>query len=103
MDQLCPLAMKRALLRSGLLRDPAGVFELLRLHASDQFRVGIPRQNPVELISIVVDEAHVLDKHIVNSPLAVNVMQPVIDGKLHSFLIDHSGSDFCVVSVHCFA
>jgi hypothetical protein len=37
------------------------------------------------LISIVVDEAHVLDKHIANSPLAVNVMQPVIDGNSTPF------------------
>src|SRR5262245_15846640 len=54
------------------------------LELANELRVGLALDDRVELVAVVVDEAHALDQHVVDQPLAARsaLLHPVIDVEL---------------------
>jgi hypothetical protein len=50
-------------------------------------------QKPVKLRSVIIDQADVFDNHVDYLPISIRVLEPVIQRKLLSFVVNNFGVD----------
>src|SRR5439155_7400768 len=73
--------------------------ELFLFHSLNQLLVGGLGQNPIELRAVIIDQADIFDDHIGNLPVAIHLMEAIIDAVFLALFIYDFCADFGMVLI----
>src|SRR5207249_257764 len=76
-----------------------GSAELFLFHSLNQLLVRGLGQNPIELRAVVIDQTDIFDGHIGNLPVAIHLMEAIIDTVFFAFFIYDFCADLSVVLI----
>jgi hypothetical protein len=69
----------------------------------NQLLIGRTCQHVAELCAVIVDNAYVFADDVVHLPVAVHVMEPVIDRKFLPFVVNELCLHLCIAMVFSLA